>query len=440
MKPLSKTFVLDTNVLLQDPRSIYSFQEHDLVIPITVLEELDTFKKNMDETGRNARTVTRYLDELRQAGSLRDGVKLPGGGILRIDLYSSPDVQITWGENTADNRILRTTVQQSRKGETVLVTRDVNMRLKCDALGVKSEDYANSHVSVDEHYTGVAERVVPGEVIDALYAAGSVQLEAEGLYPNQFVILSAAESPSKTAMVRYLEGTSFNLTKKFKDPIWGILPRNKEQMFALELLLDDNISLVTLDGFAGCGKTLIALACGLKRVADDQTYRKLLVSRPIFPLGKDIGYLPGSIEEKLSPWMKPIFDNLEYLVGAKHENPRGGKSGGESSYQQLLDQKLIEVEPLTYIRGRTIPKQFMIVDECQNLNKHEIKTILTRVGEGTKIVFTGDPNQIDNPLIDSMSNGLTYVIEKFKESSIAGHVTLKKGERSELAELAAKLL
>ena len=439
-----KTFVLDTNVLLQDPKSIFAFEEHDLVIPMTVIEEIDTFKKNVDETGRNARAVSRYLDDLRQQGSLKEGVKLPGGGTLKIEITGSgSDVHITWGLENNDNRILRSVVKLHREleGNVTFITCDVNMRLKCDALGVAVENYENAHVDVDEQYSGVIELELPPEVIDDLYAEGSCFIETENIYPNQFVIAQAEGSPSKTAMARFDAKTnSLKLVKKFKEGVWGILPRNKEQLFALELLLDDNIQLVTLNGFAGTGKTILALCAALKKVCDDRTYRKVLVSRPIIPMGRDLGFLPGDLSEKMSPWMKPIFDNLEYLMGTKHENPKGSKNGAEASYQFLLDQKLIEVEALTYIRGRSIPRQFLIVDESQNLSKHEVKTILTRVGEGTKIVFTGDPNQIDNPYVDSLSNGLTYLTEKFKESPIAGHVTLKKGERSELAELAAKLL
>jgi len=265
--------------------------------------------------------------------------------------------------------------------------------------------------------------------------------------PQQFVILQAAENPGQTAMARAdARKGRLKLVGRHKEGVWGIFARNKEQLFAMELLLDESISLVTLNGVAGTGKTLVALACGLKQTADEQLYRKLLVSRPIFPLGRDIGFLPGDLEQKLNPWMKPIFDNLEFITsthqdgGSSSGNSRRRHPDAEPEYQHLLAQKIIEVEPLTYIRGRSIPQQFLIVDEAQNLTPHEVKTVLTRAGEGTKVVMTGDPNQIDNPYVDALSNGLTYVVERFKESPIAGHVTLKKGERSALAELAAQLL
>jgi PhoH-like ATPase len=447
-----RTYVLDTNVLLYDPHALFVFDEHDIVLPMTVIEEIDRFKRDLNETGRNARTISRILDELRARGSLRDGVRLDDGGVLRVEYQThGPDLDITWGPETNDNRILRQVLrlQQQSPSPIALVTRDTNMRLKCDALGVPAEDYQNAHIEVDEQYSGVTDRSVAAEVVDELHAVGHVALDAlgsgqAGLFPQQIVILTAADAPSKTAMAR-VDARRRRLRKvaRHKDGVWGIFARNKEQLFALELLLDDDIHLVTLNGSAGTGKTLLAIAAGLKKVADEGTYRKMLVSRPIFPLGRDIGFLPGDIGEKLNPWMKPIYDNLELLLSNKApEGPagRGMKQNPEPEYHYLLDQKIIEVEPLTYIRGRSIPKQFLIVDEAQNLTPHELKTVLTRAGEGTKIVLTGDPEQIDNPYVDAMSNGLTYTVERFKNSELAGHVTLRKGERSPLAELAAQLL
>jgi PhoH-like ATPase len=444
-----KTFVLDTNVLLYDPQALLSFHEHDIVIPMTVIEEIDRFKKDINETGRNARTVSRHLDELRAQGSLRDGVQLPGGGFLRVDFAThGPDLPITWGPENADNRILRTVLRLFRDvGDKVtLITRDTNMRLKSDAMGVTAEDYENAHLVVDEHYSGVTDRTVPSRVLEALYAEGFVSSDVVGdLFAQQFVVLHSEENANQTAMVRHdAKGKKLKLVGRHKDGVWGIFARNKEQLFALDLLMDDSVQLVTLNGVAGTGKTLLAIACGLRRVADDRVYRKLLVSRPIFPLGRDIGFLPGDVEQKLNPWMKPIFDNLEYLVSNRSDGPnaasRGSRAPSEPGFQQLLDQRMIEVEALTYIRGRSLAKQYLVVDEAQNLTPHEVKTVLTRAGEGTKVVMTGDPYQIDNPYVDALSNGLTYVVERFKNSSIAGHVTLRKGERSELAELAATLL
>lgn len=442
MTPRSKqAYVLDTNVLLYDPRALWVFGEHDVIIPMTVIEEIDRFKKDVNETGRNARSVSRYLDDLRAKGSLKAGVQMDGGGVLRVEFHSEErDESINWGPQSADNRILATAIRYSKTPQgATLITRDTNMRLKADALGLPAEDYQNAQIEIDDQYTGIVERKVEGTVIDELYANGVVPLTGfEGLYPHQFILLVAEETNTKTAMARVdPRRGKLRLVGRHKEGVWGIFARNKEQLFALELLLDDSVQLVTLNGVAGTGKTLLAIAAGLKQVADDELYRKLLVSRPIFPLGRDIGFLPGDLEQKLNPWMKPIFDNLELLLSSRSE--RAGNAA-EPGYQYLLDQKIIEVEPLTYIRGRSIPKQFLIVDEAQNLTPHEVKTVLTRAGEGTKVVMTGDPYQIDNPYVDALSNGLTYTVERFKNCEVAGHVTLRKGERSELAELAAELL
>ena len=439
-----RTFVLDTNVLLYDPKALEVFDEHELVIPITVIEEIDRFKKDLNETGRNARTVSRKLDELRLSGSLSRGVKTARGGVLRVEI---PTGNLTlpagFGSQSADNVILQTVLALAqRQGRTsvVLVTRDTNMRLKADALGVHAEDYEHAHVVIDEQYSGVATREISGELISEIYSKGALPWDAEraaGMYPNQFVVLTSLENASQTAMGRYDQrGERIKLVGRYKEGIWGIFARNKEQLFALELLLDDRIQLVTLDGMAGTGKTLLAMACGLQKVADDRTYRRLVVSRPIFPLGRDIGFLPGDISEKLNPWMKPIFDNLELLLGSQDED----RKRAQPNYQALLDQGVIEVEPLTYIRGRSLPRQYLVIDEAQNLTPHEVKTVITRAGEGTKVVLTGDPYQIDNPYVDATSNGLTYVVERFKQSAVSGHITLRKGERSELAELAAQML
>jgi PhoH-like ATPase len=441
-----RVYVLDTNVLLYDPRALFVFHEHDVVIPITVIEEVDRFKKDLNETGRNARQISRYLDELRHQGSLSSGVTLPDGGTLSVD-HAFDDAEVSWGALTNDNRILRTCVRLHKQGErdVCLITRDTNMRLKCDALGVAAEDYEHAHIDIDEQYSGVAERMVPSSWIDAFYADGHGALDPAlfgGLHAQQFLLLTAEDNPSKTALGRVdTRADRIRMVGRHKEGVWGIFARNKEQLFALDLLLDDNISLVTLNGIAGTGKTLVAIAAGLKKVADERAFTKMLVSRPIFPMGRDMGFLPGDIEQKLNPWMKPIYDSLEFLMSTHLEAGRGGRHHGqEPQYQQLLDQRIIEVEPLTYIRGRSIPRQLLIVDEAQNLTPHEAKTVLTRAGEGTKVIMTGDPNQIDNPYVDALSNGLTYVVERFKDAPIAGHVTLRKGERSELAELAAELL
>lgn len=433
------TYVLDTNVLLYDPQALFSFAEHQVVIPMAVIEEVDRFKKDVNETGRNARTVSRHLDTLRRKGSLKDGVVLDSGGRIKVD-YQEGKEAVSWGPATADNLILSTAIRYSADPRSAtLVTRDTNMRLKADALGIDADDYQNAHIEVDEQYTGITEIRLPEARIDELYGQGMLPMEGfENHMPHQFLLIVAEEGNGKTAMARFdPRRERLRLVGRHREGVWGIFARNKEQLFALDLLLDDSVQLVTLNGVAGTGKTLLAIAAGLKQVADDERYRKLLVSRPIFPLGRDIGFLPGDLEQKLNPWMKPIFDNLELLLSTRTE---GKSRTQEPEYQYLMDQKIIEVEPLTYIRGRSIPKQFLIVDEAQNLTPHEVKTVLTRAGEGTKVVMTGDPYQIDNPYVDALSNGLTYTVERFKNCEVAGHVTLRKGERSELAELAAQLL
>lgn len=456
-----RIYVLDTNVLLYDPNALFVFEEHDLVIPITVIEEIDRFKKDVNETGRNARTVSRYLDSLRQKARLSKGVALPQGGTLRVEIPSrSVSLPEGFGGHTNDNLILSAALslcQREGRDRVIFVTRDTNMRIKADALAIRAEDYEHSHIVVDEKYTGVCELEVDGALIESFYQHGSIHL-SEGpaceddrqklreLLPNQFVVLRAREDAKRTALGR-LDPDSGNLVGvgRHKEGVWGIFARNKEQLFALDLLLDDRVHLVTLDGVAGTGKTLLTIACGLRKVADEHRFRRLVVSRPIFPLGRDIGFLPGDISEKLNPWMKPIFDNLEFLLGSasgagQDERFARRHDGHVPSYQPLLDQGILEIEALTYIRGRSLPQQYLVVDEAQNLTPHEVKTVITRAGEGTKVVLTGDPYQIDHPYVDSTSNGLTYVVERFKDRPIAGHVTLRKGERSKLAELAASVL
>ncbi len=444
-----RTFILDTNVLLYDPNALNVFDDNDLVIPITVIEEIDRFKKDLNETGRNARMISRQLDKLRGEGSLSRGVPLAGGGTVRVEMAPAEgSLPPGFGARTNDNEILSLVMALARRaprGQVIFVTRDTNMRIKADALSVPAEDYEHAHITFDESYSGVEEREVASSYIDRGYQDGCFTPPddlAEGLLPNQFVVLKALDQPRKSALARWIQGDGvLRMVPRFKDGVWGIFARNKEQLFALDLLLDDSINLVTLDGIAGTGKTLMAIACGLQRVADDRTFRRLVVSRPIFPLGRDLGYLPGDVGEKLNPWMKPIFDNLDLLLGGSrddHEHKR--RSGGQPSYQALIDQGMLEVEPLTYIRGRSMPQQYLLVDEAQNLTPHEVKTVITRAGEGTKVVLTGDPYQIDNPYVDATSNGLTYVIERMKNERLAGHITLRKGERSPLAELAAEKL
>jgi PhoH-like ATPase len=438
---MKKTYILDTNVLLHDPQAIFRFEDNDLVIPITVIEEIDRFKKDQSEIGRNARQISRLLDGFRKQAHLIDGVTLEKGGVLKVAIFTEEALKRLPPElrsDQGDNRILAVALKMQEHSQfpVVFVTKDTNLRIKADAVGLPAEDYESDKVSIDELYSGTAQLMVEKEEVDRFYGQGYLDSPEEFL-PNEYVTLVEAANPSHTALCRYQSTLRrlVPLVRPPKDGVWGIHSRNREQQFAFDLLLNDDIQLVTLVGKAGTGKTLLAIAAGLLKSADEGSYSRLLVSRPIFPMGRDLGFLPGDVEEKLAPWMQPIFDNVELLLGNVEE--RGKRKRG---YKELVDMGILEIEPLTYIRGRSIPKQFMIVDEAQNLTPHEIKTIITRAGEGTKIVLTGDPYQIDNPYVDSSSNGLAYVVEKFKGQEISGHVTLTKGERSCLAELAANLL
>ena len=437
-----KHYVLDTNVLLHDPLAILKFSDNQVILPLTVIEEIDRFKKDQSETGRNARQISRMIDAFRQQAKLVDGVPLDEGGLLRVAIYKEelllklpPELRVDRG----DNRILAVAsdIQETAEANTVFfVTKDINLRIKADTIGLNAVDYQNDKIPVEELYTGTAEVVVPRDDVDRFFEEGVLPLEDE-YFSNQGLTLIDAENPSHSALGRYRTATRdlVPLIRAPKEGVWGIHPRNREQQFALDLLLNDDIELVSLVGKAGTGKTLLAIAAGLLKTADESAYHRLLVSRPVFPMGRDLGFLPGDIEEKLTPWMQPIFDNVELLLSSYDES--GSRKRG---YRELIDLGLMEIEPLTYIRGRSIPKQYMIVDEAQNLTPHEIKTIITRAGEGTKIVLTGDPYQIDNPYVDSSSNGLSYSVERLKGQEIAGHTTLTRGERSSLAELAANLL
>jgi PhoH-like ATPase len=438
-----KNFILDTNVLLHDPRAIFHFGDNNVVIPIYVIEEIDQFKKDLSELGRNAREVARSIDRFRQGGvHLSDGVQLESGGRIRVALGTRELPGALKASQVADNFILAVALEV-RDSEpdmpAIMVTKDVNLRIRADALGLDAEDYDVEKIDIEELYNGQGEIEVSREEVDAFYAEGTLSPSPtwkNGHQPNQYLLLRDRDNPSHTALGRFdAKEKRITTVKKIRDSVWGIRPRNKEQHYALDLLLNDDIKLVTLVGKAGTGKTLLAIAAGLQKVADEAVYHKLLVSRPIFPLGRDIGYLPGDIEEKLNPWMQPIYDNVELLLGFSKADKKEGRT-----YHELMDLGYLEIEPLTYIRGRSIPNQFMIIDEAQNLTPHEVKTIITRVGDNTKIVLTGDPYQIDNPYVDAANNGLTTVVERFKGEPIAGHVTLSKGERSPLAELAANML
>lgn len=434
-----KTYILDTNVLLHDPTALFGFEENIVVIPIVVVEEIDRFKRQLDDVGRNARMVSRDLDALREKGRLADGVPLGNGGVVRVEMTSSiskflpPELSA----ETNDNLILSLGVnlkEENPSAPVILVSKDTNLRIKADVVGIAAQDYRKDKVPVDQVYTGCTDREVSADAFATLAGGGVVPAPAD-LHPNQgcFVRRKGSE---EVLLVRQIPiDSTIRSLPDYHEAVWGILPRNPEQRLAMNVLLDDSISLVSLVGIAGTGKTLLALAAGLRKVVEEKKYRRLLISRPVFPLGRDIGFLPGDIEEKLNPYMQPLYDNLRLLTASMEE----GKERGDG-YRSLFEMGLVEVEPLTYIRGRSLPHQFLIVDEAQNLTPHEIKTIVTRAGEGTKVVLTGDPYQIDNPYIDSSSNGLTYLVERFKEQAVAASVTLTKGERSPLAELAAKIL
>ncbi|MGM0471882.1 MAG: PhoH family protein [Bacillota bacterium] len=441
---MKKTYVLDTNVLLHDPKALFAFDDNDIIIPIVVIEEIDSQKKRQDSIGRSARQVSRYLDELRRKGELYNCVSLENGGTLKVELNHQATELLPFGlsDEKADNRILATAMglneDEEVKDPLILVTKDINMRVKSDALGIKAEDYETNKVDIRELYSGEAKFKVNPELIDQFYSQEELKLDKldieEELKPNQFVLLEDNLKGGQSAICRYdVQGKKLRPLIFDRHDIWGISPRNKEQRCAFDLLLNDDIKLVTLVGKAGTGKTLLALAAGLEKVVEQKDFNRLLVSRPIVPMGNDLGYLPGDKEEKLRPWMQPIYDNMELLIGNK-DNDAG------EMINNLQEMNMIEMEALTYIRGRSIPQQYMIVDEAQNLTPHEIKTIITRVGDNTKIIITGDPYQIDNPYLDSNSNGLTYLVERFKDEEIAGHITLTKGERSKLAELAASIL
>ena len=496
-----KHFVLDTNVILHNPNAIFVFQEHEVVIPFAVIEELDKLKRTNDDIGRNARECIRHLDRLRSRGRLIEGVRWgetsptvgqgasvgANGktGVIRIDVaeHERPSVL---AENTPDNRIIAVawalhTGQPSacahlqgdysggkvetgaagaacQKVRVVFVSKDLNARIKSDALGIRTEDFENQKVDAERLYSGQVSLNLPGELIDELYSERMLALtrvapnlttvSAEGvtyqrnLVANQYVVMKDVDDESHTGLARRLADTDhlIPITAPRK-PTFGIMARNVQQIMALDLLLDDEIKMVTLLGSAGTGKTLLAVAAGMAKVFNEERYDKLLVARPIMPMGRDIGYLPGDKDEKLTAWMQPIFDNLSYLLSTRGAPMQTAESHTtEQRIQKLMADGKVVLEPLTYIRGRSIPHQFMIVDEAQNLTPHEIKTIVSRIGEGTKLVLTGDVGQIDNPYLDQSSNGLSYVVEKMKGLPLVGHVTLTKSERSELASLAAELL
>tara|TARA_R110000824_G_scaffold5999_3_gene27561 strand:- start:785 stop:2104 length:1320 start_codon:yes stop_codon:yes gene_type:complete len=435
------TYVLDTSVFLTNANSVHAYGDADIIVPMKVLEEIDKHKKRQDSVGSNARTIIRILDNLREVGSLYDGVQLQEGkGILtvrpsalNIHAYLPDDLS----PDVPDHKIIATAMQEREKSpdaNIVLVSRDVNMRVICDALGLPTEDYNPDQVLAvgEDVYTGFTEILVPDDAIDKFYIGEEPAISEriiESLHPNQFVMLKSDINEGRTALTKFKNKTE-PLSKVFnRKNVHGISPRNKEQSFAMDLLFDKTIPVVSLIGSAGTGKTLCALSAGLEQVLTTEDYTRLIVSRPIQPLGKEIGFLPGTMEEKMAPWLTPIQDNLQFLMG-----------NDKLMLQEYFDRGTIEMEAITYIRGRSISKAFIIIDEAQNLTRHELKTIITRVGEDSKLILTGDIEQIDNVYVDETSNGLTYAVEKFKEHSLGGHVTFLKGERSAIATLAAKIL
>lgn len=432
---MRKRYILDTNVLLHDPNALNQFQDNDVVVPLKVIEEIDRFKRDQGELGRNARQVSRMLDEIRKRGNLQHGVNTPDGGCLRI---AFPGDRHSYTESlSADDQILKLSmIMQENAGEPpiIVVSKDINLRLKADALGLEAEDYETGQVNVDELFSGHSTLDVSADAIDLFCSQGFIEPAEVKPSPNEYVLLRNDKESSHTLLTRFDAGSGRLVPLiPAPDEIRPVQPRNKEQHYAIDALMNDDIKLVTIIGKAGTGKTLLAVAAALFKTMDQKMYRRMLICRPTIPMGKDIGFLPGTVDEKLSPWMQPIFDAMDLLAN-------GRKNGSKNSKAMMEESDRIAIEPLTYIRGRSIPNQYIVVDEAQNLTPLEAKTVLTRVGPGTKIVLTGDIYQIDNPYVDSMSNGLTSIVEKFRPQSIASHIVLNKGVRSEVADLAANLL
>jgi PhoH-like ATPase len=444
--PVKKNYILDTSVCLTDADAINKFDNNDIFLPLKVLEEIDKHKKRQDSVGINARKIIRTLDELRATGSLQKGVRLgKGKGILKVMTYEdaeNADFPEDLTKSVPDHIIIATGLYisaQYPRRKTILISNDINMRVICDSLGLMSQDYTSEEAvhSSDELYDGFSNILVDDQLIDLFYSDEKIYLDEfdcnEPMFPNQYLLLTSNANPKKTCLARFTDDQS-PLKKIYNGsiPDWNIKPRNKEQNFAIDMLLNPDIKLVSLIGRAGSGKTLCAIAAGLQQtIGMDKSkniYSRLIVSRPVQPMGKDIGFLPGTMEEKMLPWLMPIQDNLKYLMGDK------------TSLELYMEKGKIEIEALTYIRGRSISDAFVIIDEAQNLTRHEIKTIITRIGENTKIILTGDIEQIDNIYVNETSNGLAHAVENFKEYKIAGHITFRKGERSELATLASKVL
>tara|TARA_Y100000034_G_scaffold103883_1_gene129976 strand:- start:1978 stop:3297 length:1320 start_codon:yes stop_codon:yes gene_type:complete len=436
-----KVYVLDTNVYLTDASAVTKFGNNDILIPFKVLEEIDKHKKRQDNVGLNARSTIRKLDELRDKGSLKKGVRIARGkGLIFARPAKISMLPPEFNKKDPDNIIISAALcekETSPNRKIIVVTRDINMRIKCDAVGLLSEDFKLDEAVADGEllYCGFEKHLVDDQTIDQFYSGEKVIISKDDilLHPNQFIMLVSSANDKKTALARFTRyDVPLRKIVQYKD-VWGLKPRNKEQSFAMDLLMDQDVSVITLTGKAGSGKTLCAIASGLEQTLEDgrkteSPYKRIIVSRPIQPMGKDLGYLPGTLEEKMFPWLMPVQDNLEFLMGDK------------KTLDLYIESGDIEIEALSYIRGRSISNAFIIIDEAQQLTKHEVKTILTRVGEGSKIVFTGDIEQIDNVYVDETSNGLACLVERFKEQDVSGHVTLLKGERSKVATIASKIL
>jgi PhoH-like ATPase len=441
-----KIFILDTNVLIHNPQALFSFAEHRVVIPIVVIEEIDQFKKGVDEKSRNARQIGRYLDALRTRGSLQDGVPTDNGGIVQVTI--NKEVTDTAAKlfflDRNDNLIIGTALYCKAKFPDHLITlvsMDANVRIKADSVGINAENFETDTVKFEELYTGWATVELDHEQVSEINGKKFIPNTFGELFPNQYVRLIDKSNNENVRTLRYSASSNalYTMQSYYGQAVYGIRARNFEQEMAFDLLLDDTVKLVSLSGIAGTGKTLLAMAAGLNKVLEERKYSRLVISRPISPLGKDLGYLPGTKSEKFNPWMQPIYDNMDILLSLNDEiQPDNQKSKRKPSIEDFIDYGFLELEPLTYIRGRSLPDQFIIIDEAQNLSPHEMKTIITRAGENTKLVLNGDPYQIDIPYLDSSSNGLSVAVEKLKNEDIVGHITLEKGERSKLANLAAK--
>jgi PhoH-like ATPase len=431
-----KNYVLDTNVLIHDPQSIFQFEDNNVYVPVYVLEELDKLKSEQSIRGRNSREVCKIIDELRCHGSLSQGVQVNSGTFRVYVPEERKTLKVALDPKSMDGAILQAAleIKNSKEERTILVTMDINLRVRAESIGLQTASYESQSVDLSRLITGQVELDVPMGQIDEMFSKGAVVPQSnDRLFDNACVMLKENE---RTALGRYRKKENeIRPVKLPKNGAMGIKPRNREQQFALDMLLDPSIQIMTLVGLAGTGKTLLAVAAGLQNTVVDGKYSRLIISRPVVPMGRDIGYLPGTLQEKMDPWMQPIYDNLELLMMTG-----GGKRKTGMKYEELFQQDTIRVEPLTYIRGRSLPSQYIIIDEAQNLTPHEIKTIITRCGEGSKIVLTGDPDQIDNPYMDKGSCGLALAVEKLHDHSIVGHLTLTKGERSKLANLAATVM